>query len=188
MNFVSKVSVSILALSSACYGALLGDTVNFATSATGTTTVSAPTVLSATVGAGGEVAFCVGSPGVNCPNSGFTPIVDISDSAIAFQFFGSTTSATGSFTFVISGIDAPVLGVSLTSGSLSAGSFVVSSFDASSITFTGTPGPSFDGSNMVFAVDQGAAAPEPASVVLVSFGVAVLGWQARRRACRAPRQ
>lgn len=185
MKLASAFLTGVFGLSSVAYGGLLGDSVNFATSATGTTTISAPSVASAVVvNPGAEALFCVGPNFDGCVTSGFHGTANLSDNAISFLFSGSNSGSTGGFTFVISGINLPVLSVTPTGGSLNLGTFGVSAFTASSITFAGTAAGGFDafgGRTLTFAVTQ---APEPTTLCLSGAGLALLAWQARRRFSR----
>ncbi len=168
---------------------LIGSPVNLSTAATGGVTITAwgssgSANGSATVGSGVEFSFCVGPNGNYCDGSGLLGFIDLSDSAVSFNFGGSTLGATGAFILELSGFDTTITSVTLDSGSLATGSFVLTSSDADSMTFTGTAlnGSGFNaigGRVITFDVDT-SSTPEPSTVLLSLIGVLGLGFGVRR--------
>lgn len=161
---------------------MIGNNVSVTTSATGDVTITpsgaGPAVV---VDPGAEFTLCVG-PGDGCGQAGLFTSVDFKDATIDFQFFGSTGGMTGgTFTLVFTGIQDSIVNVINLGGSLNGGTFDVSAFDTSSITFTGTTGGAFDGTNgptISFAVTQ---APEPASVFTAALGLFAVGLSRLRK-------
>jgi hypothetical protein len=180
---------------SAMLAGLLGSPVNFNTSETGTVTITplgGP--FSATVGAGPEFAFCVGPNANNCVDSGLSGSVDISNNQVAFTFFGSTFSATGTFVIQLSGFDVTISNVTFNSGSLSSGSFALTSFTANSMTFTGTVNAgafgAVGGRTVTFDVSTSAApspTPLPSSIIFVITGLGAAALYGAAKALRRPR-
>jgi hypothetical protein len=160
----------------------LGATVSGATAVTGTTTISPLGALgSRVVGAGPEFGFCVGPNGDGCISSGLSGAVDVSATAVAFSFFGSTNPATGSFIFTLSSA-APIFGgVTLLSGGIPGFTFGLTSASPTSLVFTGTPTggiySAIGGSTVTFGV---ASVPEPGTLFLLGLGL-VTGSRALRR-------
>lgn len=168
---------------------LIGSPVELNTSATGTVTITAAGSAgsadgSTTVGSGVEFSYCIGPNINNCVSSGLLGSIDLSDSAVSFNFGGSTFGSTGTFVLELSGFDTTITGVSLVSGTLATGSFVFTSSDADSMTFTGTAsGDGFGalgGTTITFDVNT-ASTPEPSSILLSVLGVLALGFAIRRK-------
>ena len=118
--------------------------------------------------------------------SGLSVGVDVGDSTIIFELFGSTSSFAGTFNIVISNIDEIINSVTGGPLSLSSGSFALGSFGPHSITFTGTTTNGFNaigGRSVTFNVAATPSVPEPATFTLLAFGLAGVGrryWRQRQ--------
>jgi len=119
---------------------LLGNSVTFTTSETGSVTItplggpSSPEVVN-----GGSIfGFCVGPNADNCVSSGVSGSVTITANQVSFTFFGSTDPATGTFVIQINGFTTTINNVTYDSGALAGGTFGLTSFTTNSMTFTGT--------------------------------------------------
>lgn len=178
------VAAMTLALASPAMAGLLGSPVTGSTSATGATTINPNGSLgSTTVGAGSEFGFCVGNP-LNCVSGGVSSSVNISDTAVAFTFFGSTNnSSTGSFNVSLSGFNPVIQNVVYSSGGFDA--FSLTSFSSTSMVFHAGPGPfnAIGGNTITFGVTTVSPVAEPGTLALLGSGLAGLGlmWRHGRR-------
>ena len=127
-----------LAFASPSVASLLGTTVTGTAASTGAVTVNPTALGTKTVGAGQEFAFCLGDPNACGSGSGVSVGVDISDNQVAFSFFGSTDTETGTFSISLTGFDGRITGVTLASGSDTFDSFGLTSSGPGSMLFTGS--------------------------------------------------
>lgn len=177
-------ALAALAASSAQAG-LVGTTVDFNASATGATQMKTFGPASATVGAGGEFAACVGPSANNCSSSGLFVGIDISNTAITISFAGSTNSAAGSFFLDLSGFDESISALALASSkNLAAGGLGSFSFTDSTASFRFDTANFYNGTNAAFYsfnITTAARVPEPASLALAGVALLACGGAARRR-------
>jgi hypothetical protein len=175
------VVVMSLAFASSARADLIGTPVSGFLSTTPPTTADPSGALgSTTVGSGGEFGGCIGPPLLCGSGAGVSWGVDVTDTTVEFDFFGSTAGSTGSFDLTLS-FDPIIQNVVLLSGALSGGSFGLTSFNSSTIQFTGTGEfNAIGGNHIVFGVTSDI--PEPAMLALL--GSALAGgvvWRRRRR-------
>jgi hypothetical protein len=134
-----------------------------------------------------DPTFCIDPSGDNCASSGLTGGISIADtflntSQITFSFTGTENE---DFTLYLAILDPPLTSASYDSGALNVGTFELAALTGSVLTFTGTPGGisnAVGGGSVVFdvtAIDD-TEAPEPASMLLVGFGLAGLTIAAMR--------
>jgi hypothetical protein len=184
MKNIKTLLLVLLALTLAVQpasAALVGDTVDYSTGATGTVQVTnggPPTTLVATPAS--EFFVCVGPNGDNCVNSGLYGDINVEDTSIVVTFFGSTFPSDGTFTLTFSNLGLPVGNVVKSGSGLTAGDLNVTSFSIDSITLTGTSAGFFAGNGATPYTFTIEAVPEPASVALMSMGLAALILRARR--------
>ena len=189
-SFLLAASAAVLLASPAMAG-IVGSTHNFSTSTTGSTTLTSSGAGSYTDPANGSI--CVGPNSNNCVSSGMAGVysfadVDPSLSQITFHFAGSTFSADGSFSVLLSDFANPgsmVTGVAFSSGNIGPNDFGFGvTWDGTTATFTGTTAPSFGdyfapgGRSATFNVTL---VPEPSTCALLGAGLAVLAVGGKRR-------
>lgn len=139
-----------------------------------------------TVGGSGP-SFCVGPPNACSSGSGVSGSTSVSGTQVAFTFFGSTNSNSGTFTINLINFTTPITGVTYVSGAFNnspAATFTATGFTSSSLTFTGSTTGGFDalgGDTIIFDVTTAAAVPEPSSVVLFSTILVGIMFLGRRR-------
>ncbi len=167
---------------------LVGSTYQFSTSTTGGITIAS---TSGTYTDPSNAGFCVGPPTACGTGSGVTGSYTFADitptlSTITFTFFGSTTSATGSFSidlgqFVTLDGD-KISNITFASGNMAGFSSV--SWNGTDAIFTGITASGFDaigGKSAVFNVTETPPVPEPGTMLMVGTGLAGLAGALRRK-------
>ena len=171
-----------LAVASPARADLIGASVDGSLSTTGATTADPTGALgSTTVDTGAEFGGCIGPPLACGSGSGVTWAVDVTDTTLEFDFFGSTNGSTGTFVLTLN-FDPIIQSVVYASGALNGGTFGLTSSSSSSMVFTGTGEfNAIGGNHIVFNVTSDTI-PEPGTLAL--FGSALAGaamWRRRRR-------
>src|SRR5262249_49997043 len=186
-SFLLAASAAVLLASPAMPG-IVGSTHNFSTSTTGSTTLTSSGAGSYTDPANGSI--CVGPNSNNCVSSGMAGVysfadVDPSLSQITFHFAGSTFSADGSFSVLLSDFANPgsmVTGVAFSSGNIGPNDFGFGvTWDGTTATFTGTPIGNYFAEGGRFATFDVTIVPEPSTCALLGAGLAGLAAARRRR-------
>lgn len=175
---VAAAALALAAAASHAAPTLIGDTISIlrAYPDTGTQYGNAIPDLTGAAGTSDVVGWSFGSHAVSVQ-------FDAEADTLRFDFLTLTsyvTSVTEFDGYVISGIDADVIGVNLASNSTAYGVGLAFSQHGFNIALSGTSAP---GSILVHLdlADSTAAVPEPASAALVVLALGVMGAGTRRR-------
>jgi hypothetical protein len=189
---ILTLTVLGVVFASVSFADLMGSTYNFTTSVTGNVQIS-PLGATGSHTDPANPGFCVGPP-VACStgsgvSGGFTfTEVNPTLSHINFSFFGSTGSATGSFSIDLGSLVLPdhdqITGVSLASGSLG-GASIGQTWNGTDAVFTFSTGSGYSaiGGNFVTFNVAEVATPEPSSILLlitVAGGLLIKAKKLRR--------
>ncbi len=189
MQFKKALAVAALAATAAssAQAGLVGTTLDFNVSSTGSAWIPIFGPSSASVGAGTEFSACVlGPSNSDCSSGGLSVGIDISDTVVTIAFSGSSIYSPGGFMLALTGFDeqllsiVPVAGKNLAEGDLS----LIGRSDSSAAFYFSTR-TFFDGTNQAnytFNLTTAARVPEPVSLALVGVALLSCAAAARRRA------